>query len=408
MPLSRRQILRRRRVTVFGGLAILLVTAFYLPLTLLAPVTPVAAQIAPYSAPVLDPATLKFPSFGATAVGAVGYPGVLASSGTAKPVSIASITKIITVLVVLDSKPLTPGEAGPKIAITSADVALWNKQVAQNGSVAPVRAGITLTQTDLVDLVLIKSANNYAETLVNWAFGSEQAYLPIARAWLKKQQLTHTSLADSTGFAPGNRSTSADLVELGKLALANPVVSAIVATKSQTVSFIGPIKNTNKLLGSKGVRGIKTGTTDDAGACLLFAADYTVGSTTVTVVGVMLGATTHPALNASIRSLLSGVAKSFHEVQLVSKGDSFAKYTTAWGTATEAVAAHDSSVVVWGDTPVTMLVQADDVALSSSGKQVGELLFTVGTTSISVPLTLSRTIADPGAWWRLTHPTELF
>ena len=408
MPLSRRQILRRRRLTVFGGLGVLLAGGFYLPMTLLAPLSPVAANIAPYEAPVQEPVELSFPDFGSTAVGAIGYPGTLAISGDTKPVPIASITKVITVLVVLEKKPLAIDEAGPSILMTGADVALWNKQVAQNGSVAPVSSGISLSERELMDLILVKSANNYAETLVNWAFGSEKAYLPIAREWLATHNLENTSLTDSTGFDSGNRASSADLVELGKLALANPVVSDIVGTKSEAVAHVGTIKNTNDLLNVPGVRGIKTGTTDDAGACLLFAIDYAVGDETITIVGVMLGGDTHPELNSRIKKLLKTVKSSFHEVQLSAKGQVFGSYSTAWGDASDVVATEESSVVVWGETPVTALVSAEDVGVSVSGDDVGELTFAVGEQTVVVPLELSATIEDPGPWWRLTNPVELF
>ena len=73
MPLSRRQILRRRRVTVFGGLTALLGTTIYLPLTLLAPLSPAPAQVAAYETPVQEAISLSFPDFGAAAVGAVGF-----------------------------------------------------------------------------------------------------------------------------------------------------------------------------------------------------------------------------------------------------------------------------------------------------------------------------------------------
>jgi serine-type D-Ala-D-Ala carboxypeptidase (penicillin-binding protein 5/6) len=408
MPLSRRQILRRRRVTVFGGLAVVLGTAIYLPLTLLAPLDAATAQVAPYESPVQEALDLAFPEFGASAVGAIGFAGTFASSGDDTALPIASITKVITVLVVLDAKPLTENEQGPSIDITQADVALWNKQVAQNGSVAPVRAGITLTERQLMDLVLVKSANNYAETLVNWAFGSEKAYLPIARDWLKENALLNTSLADSTGFSPGNRATSTDLVELGKIALAHPVLAAIVDTETEIVPNIGAIENTNELLGSSGVRGIKTGTTDDAGACLLFAADYMVGEHPVTVVGVMLGGKTHPELNERIKKLLKSVKKSFHEVTLASDGQVFASYETEWGDETNAVAAETSTVLVWGQTPVTLLVDAEDLTTATSGSDAGELQFTVGTQTVVVPLELTATVDDPGPWWRLTNPAALF
>jgi len=243
---------------------------------------------------------------------------------------------------------------------------------------------------------------------VNWAFGSEKAYLPIAREWLATHNLENTSLTDSTGFDSGNRASSADLVELGKLALANPVVSDIVGTKSEAVAHVGTIKNTNDLLNVPGVRGIKTGTTDDAGACLLFAIDYAVGDETITIVGVMLGGDTHPELNSRIKKLLKTVKSSFHEVQLSAKGQVFASYSTAWGDASDVVATEESSVVVWGETPVTALVSAEDVGVSVSGDDVGELTFAVGEQTVVVPLELSATIEDPGPWWRLTNPVELF
>jgi len=408
MPLSRRQILRRRRVTVFGGLAVVLGTAIYLPLTLLAPLDAATAQVAPYESPVQEALDLAFPEFGASAVGAIGFDGTFATSGDDTALPIASITKVITVLVVLDSKPLEVGEQGPSIGITQNDVALWNKQVAQNGSVAPVRAGITLTERQLMDLVLVKSANNYAETLVNWAFGSEKSYLPVARDWLKENNLLKTSLADSTGFLPGNRATSSDLVELGKIALANPVLSEIVDTKSEVVPNIGEIENTNELLGSTGVRGIKTGTTEDAGACLLFAADYMIGEHPVTVVGVMLGGKTHPELNERIKKLLKSVKASFHEVTLATDGQVFASYDTQWGDATQAVAAETSTVLVWGQTPVTLLVDVEDITTATSGADAGELRFAVGPDTVVVPLELTTTVDDPGPWWRLTNPAALF
>ena len=408
MPLSRRQILRRRRVTVFGGLGLVLGTAIYLPLTLLAPLEAATAQVAPYESPVQEALDLAFPDFGASAIGAIGFDGTFASSGDDTALPIASITKVITVLVVLDAKPLEVGEQGPSIDITQTDVALWNKQVAQNGSVAPVRAGITLTERQLMDLVLVKSANNYAETLVNWAFGSEKSYLPVARDWLKENKLLKTSLADSTGFLPGNRATSSDLVELGKIALANPVLAAIVDTKSEVVPNIGEIENTNELLGSTGVRGIKTGTTEDAGACLLFAADYMIGEHPVTVVGVMLGGKTHPELNERIKKLLKSVKASFHEVTLATDGQVFASYDTPWGDGTQAVAAETSTVLVWGQTPVTLLVDVEDITTAPRGADAGELRFAVGPETIVVPLELTSTIDDPGPWWRLTNPGALF
>lgn len=406
MPLSRRQILRRRRITVFGGLGLVLATAFYLPFTLLAPLHASAAQLDPYVAPVTAAPALTFPGYGATAVGAVGFPGVLAKSGTDDPLPLASITKIVTALVTLEAKPLDVQEAGPEIAFTSTDVALYNSYLQRFGSVKPVRSGLVLSYRQVLELTVVASANNYTESLVNWAFGSEAAFLPVANAWLAEHGLDSMVLNDSTGMNPANVGTASDLIELGKLALADPLVSELVSTKTVSIPNVGDIKNTNKLLGDAGVRGIKTGTLDEAN--LLFAADYEVGSETVTVIGVMLGAKDHKVLDADVVTLLMSVKPGFQEVVLATTGQEYGSYATVWGDESDVVAAEDASVVVWADTAISLLVTARPITLGAKGEDVGSLNFTVGTSTIEVPLELEETIDDPGPGWRLSHPTELF
>jgi D-alanyl-D-alanine carboxypeptidase (penicillin-binding protein 5/6) len=408
VPLSRRQILRRRRVTVFGGLAVVLATGFYLPLTLLAPLGTASAQVLPYTAPVEPAAEITFPGYGASAIGAIGFPGTLAASGSTEALPIASLSKVITALVVLEAKPLTTDEAGPDISFTAADVALYRSYLAANGKVEPVRSGIVLTQREVLNLTLISSANNYTASLVNWAFGSQDAYVPAVTAWLAANGLTGTTMVEPTGMSPQNVSTAADLVEIGKLALANPLIAQITSTKSEVIPEVGTIENTNDLLAIDGIHGIKTGTLDEAGACLLFAADYVIGTETVTVVGVVLGGKDHPSLDTDIRAMLTGVAAGFHDVQLVTEGQEFARYTTDWDASTTAVAAEGKSVIVWSNTPISLLVQSDPVGLAAAGSDVGILTFAVGSSTVTVPLELSTGVDDPGAGWRLTNPAELF
>jgi D-alanyl-D-alanine carboxypeptidase (penicillin-binding protein 5/6) len=395
-------------VTVFGGLGIVLASGFYLPLTLLAPLSASTAQILPWVAPVTEAPVLDWPDYGASAIGAIDFPGTLAVGGSAEALPIASITKVITALVVLESKPLGLDEAGPDISFTSADVRLYTSYLHRNGKVEPVRSGIVLNQRQVLELTLVASANNYTASLVNWAFGSEEAFLPVARAWLTAHGLNNTFLSDATGMDPENRATATDLIELGKIALADPIVSLMVDTEHISIPDVGEIDNTNDLLGEGGVRGIKTGTLDEAGACLLFAADYTIGSEVVTVIGVMLGGKDHPSLDEDIRKLLTTAQSGFHEVSLATAGANFASYATAWGDRSDVVATESASIVLWADTPITLLVQAAPVTLDEAGTAVGSLSFSVGTRTIDVPLELTSEIDDPGAWWRLTHPGELF
>jgi serine-type D-Ala-D-Ala carboxypeptidase (penicillin-binding protein 5/6) len=408
MPLTRRQIYFRRRAAVFGGGLIALAAAFYLPLTLLAPLQEADAQVAPWETRVAVQPTVDFPEYGASAIGAIGHPGVLASGGSAAALPIASISKVITALVILEAKPLALGESGPDIAFGDDDVRLYEAQVAQNGSVAPVYSGQVMTQRNAMNVMLIASANNYAESLANWAFGSPEAFAAAATDWLARSGLAATAIVEPTGVSPDNVSTSADLVELGRIALGNPVVAEIVATDAIDIPELGVIENTNALLGIAGVDGIKTGTLDEAGSCLLFSQDYTVGESTITLVGVVLGGPDHDTVDAAIQSMLTQVDAGFQSVTLVEEGQPLATYDTAWGDASTAVAASTLSVVAWSATPIAVATSSEAVRLAEEGTEVGTLRFTVGDRTMQVPLRLDSTIDDPGAWWRLTHPFELF
>jgi len=393
---------------VFGGLLILLTVLFYLPMTLLAPLretTPVVPAHVEEPGPA---AALAFPGYGAAAIGALEFPGVLAAAGSEKALPMASITKIVTALVVLQKHPLGVDEAGPRVTMTAADVALYTSYRAVNGKVAPVSAGEVYTQRELMDLMLIESANNYATTLAVWAFGSEKAYVAAARDWLAGRQLPSLTIVDATGLDAGNRGTASDLIELGRLALADPLVSAIVGTEKLTMHDVGLVENSNELLGTHGVTGIKTGTLDSFGANLLFSGEYAIGSTSITVIGVVLGGTDHPTLNKAIVKLLASVQEGFHEVDVSDVGEDFATYTTAWGQTAEAEAGAEAVLLTWSDTPITAQVSVDPVRLGDAGARVGEVVYTAGERSVVVPLVLSSALTDPGPGWRLTHPGELF
>lgn len=410
MPLTRRQVHRRRRVFVgiLGVLLLALIGAgIYVPVTLAAPLPSAAAVLTP-PAPVRNPPVVAtFPGFGRGALGAVGFDGVLASSGSQKPGPIASITKVITALVVLDAKPLAVGEQGPTITFTDADIAIYYRVLAQNGSLAPVAAGVTMSQRQVLETMLLPSANNYAQSLATWAFGSVDAFLVAARSWLDARGFTDTRLLDSNGLSDGNVSTPANLVEIGKLALANPVLSTIVATPVATEPYVGKIANTNTLLGTAGVDGIKTGTSDFA-AFLLFSADFPVGSSTVTVVGVILDAKDHAVLNSAVLTLLDSVRSGFREVTLTTKGQPYASYRTVWGQQATAVSTETRVVTVWSDTPITAAAVADPVRTAPVAALVGTVTFTVGKQTVSIPLGLDRPLAEPDGWWKLSNPGELF
>lgn len=398
---------RRRRLSAAGLILVLLISGTYLVGTQL--------FVPPAATPTINAihlrrgsaATVTWPDYGSGALGAVGYPGPLSTHGDQGPVPIASITKIVTALVVLRAKPLNQGEAGPTITFTNADVGYYNDQLAQDGSVAPVTAGSSLTESQTLQAMLLPSANNYATSLAVWAYGSVPAYLTAAQAWLSRRHLTHTSIVDTSGISPHSTSSPGDLVTLGELALANPALASIVDQPAADLPGIGIVKNTNQLLGTAHVDGIKTGTTDQAGACLLFASTITVGSQHVVIVGVLLNGATHTQLDTDITTVLSTATAGFHQTQLAAAGDTFGSYHTAWGQTVDLVAQKDVSAVVWSDSSTTVTATARPSATGVAGDTVGTATFTNGGDVITVPLTLSSSFSDPGPWWRAFHPAEM-
>ncbi|HEY5441984.1 MAG TPA: serine hydrolase, partial [Candidatus Saccharimonadales bacterium] len=173
-------------------------------------------------------AQLTWPTSGQSAVGIVGS-SILATHNAQTPVPTASTAKLITALVVLREKPLSLGQQGPIITLTAADAALYSSYMAQGGSVVPVVASEQISEYQMLQAIMLPSANNMADSLAIWAFGSLHDYNVAATAYLNQLGLTHTHVgSDASGFAPTTTSTAHDLVRLGELAMQNPVLSQVV------------------------------------------------------------------------------------------------------------------------------------------------------------------------------------
>lgn len=353
------------------------------------------------------PADLALPTDGRMALAADGFDGLIAHSGDQGEAPIASITKVVTALVVLEAKPIEGDAEGPTITFTDVDVQIRNDVLAQNGSNAPVSAGLELSERDALTVMLLPSANNYAISLANWAFGSTEAFVSAATEWLRAHGLTQTRITEPTGLSSLNVSTPSDLVQLARLAEADPVVADIVDEPSATITGVGLIENTNTLLGQAGIVGIKTGTTDEAGSCLLFAARITVGDRPVLLVGVLLGGSSHDAVDDDVRALVETATSAFRLVTVANAGDTVATATTAWGETSSVVAESSLSVVAFGDIPVTASTQIAQFRAEPAGAAVGTLTASSGSQHAQSALLLTEPLADPGPWWRLAHAEVL-
>ena len=262
--------------------------------------------------PSLEDADLAWPADAAAAVGTVEH-GVLASSKNESPRPIASMAKVILALAIMEKQPFGQGETGKTYIFTEQDVKNLNSQIADNGSVLPVLIGQELTEYQALQRILIASDNNVADKMTRDIFGSEEAYLSYANKMLKKMGLSQTTVADPSGLSPQTLSTPSEMVELGIAAMKNPSLAEIVAMPTAELPGIpgSVITNTNKLLGADGVVGVKTGTTDEAGYCLLFAARHLdKNHQEMTIVGVVMGSKSADGRFADSRELLLSVKEA--------------------------------------------------------------------------------------------------
>ena len=328
-----------------------------------------------------------------------------ASSGLDRVQPMASISKVITALVVLEAKPLTDAnDAGPTITFSRADHALYDEYYVRNATIAAMPTGSRMSQRDALKMMLVISASNYADAVARWAYGSQRAFLRAADAWLTAHGLTDTTMVEPTGIDARNTSTPADMMLLGELAMANPTIAAIVGSETLNVSgFSG--RNTNLLLGDDGVNGIKTGTLNGSGSNLLFSARLPVGlGDPLEVTGVVLGGSSREAVDRNVAGLLDSVSAGFHDVTLGSRGDQVGGLSTAWGSHAKIVLADDASVFTWSDTPIEVTMSPIAYRDGQADEIVGTVTWTAGQNSTSVDLVLDADLEPPDTWWLLTNP----
>lgn len=360
---------------------------------------------------VQSPASkLAWPSVGESAVGVVDS-SILETHGVQTPLPTASTAKLITALAVLHQKPLTLGQQGPTITLTASDVALYTSYANQEGSVVQVAAGEQISEYQMLEALLLPSANNMADSLAVWAFGSLRAYSDFANTYVKQLGLTNTHIgSDASGLAPTTTSTASDLVRLGELAMQQPVLAQIVGQPTASgIPMVGTVKNVNFLLGTDNIVGIKTGNSNEVGGVFVSAARTTVNGKPVTIITALSNAATlFEALKYSL-PLIQSAQTNFTAVSVVKAGAVIGHYHQPWGGTLTAIADKSIATHIWNSTAISPVIHLQSVSTRASVSQViGSITIpkpAIGDTqAIAVKLQIPPT--KPTIWWRLLHPLE--
>ncbi|KAF2415511.1 D-alanyl-D-alanine carboxypeptidase [Microbacterium sp. B35-30] len=382
---------------VFGAYA---ATTLLWPLHAVAP-TVIAMEVQPIAAPAATPV---WPAEGSAAEGVAGISGTLASS--ADPDAIASITKVVTALVVLEEMPLALGEQGPEFRFTSADRSRYWQYLSNGESALNVPVNGSLTEYQMLEGILVGSANNYADRLAQSICPSDAVFASAASSWLAAHGVPGVTVFEPTGMDPRNTASAEALVVLAQKALAHPVIAEIVAKQSVDLPGAGNVKNTNGLLADPGVVGIKTGTLDAWN--LLSAKDITVGDTTVRLYASVLGQPDDEARLAASRAIYAQLEAELQLKPSVTANTVAGQVETLWGDEVDVITSGDASVILWNGGSGTVTPAYDLDESRDAGDVIGSLTVTGPLDETAVDLQLAADITEPSPWWRLTHPLDLF
>ena len=257
----------------------------------------------------------------------------------------------------------------------------------------------------MLQALLIPSGDNIATTLADWAFGSLYNYLSYANELATTWGMTQTHFADASGLSPQTVSSATDLVILGDKMMATPVLAEIVSQAQMTLPMVGKVNNYNTLLGQDNIIGIKTGNTDEAGGCFLFAATNNISGQNVTVVGAILGAVSRNTALQSTKLFILRNNPNFKIITLAKKGQTIGTYHPKWGQPVKAVAKSDLNILVATNDKISTNITLPDLrAPKNTDEKVGTISAKIGPEEISVPIVLETKITKPSIFWKIMHP----
>ncbi|MFQ1744975.1 D-alanyl-D-alanine endopeptidase [Aeromonas veronii] len=182
---------------------------------------------------------------------------------------IASLTKLMTALVVLDAKQ----NLNQTITVDKNDL----DRVKHTHS--RIRMGTKVTRRDALHLALMSSENRMASALARHYPGGRSAFVRAMNNKARQLGMRNTHFYDSTGLSTRNVSTAQDLGKLAAAAYRQPLIRQFTQDENREMRFSAPayslmFNNTNPLVKNPNwdVRLSKTGFTDEAGRCLVMRA----------------------------------------------------------------------------------------------------------------------------------------
>ncbi|MBD0347693.1 MAG: D-alanyl-D-alanine carboxypeptidase [Thermoleophilia bacterium] len=316
--------------------------------------------------------------------GATGEP--LAAKAPRRRLPMASITKLMTVLLALERSRL-----GERV-IVQAD------STSAGGSTIYLRTGERLTVRDLVEAALIQSANDAALALAEHVGrGDDRRFVRLMNRRARQLNLRETHFVRPDGLdAAGHVSSAHDVTRLARVVMNKPFVRATVRKRSVVIAGGRRLATWNDLLATfPGLVGVKTGHTSRAGWCQVAAAR----GQGVTIYATILGSPSRAQRNDDLAALLRWGLSRYRAATVVSQRRVYASVEAPFGRGpVRLVAPRGVRRAVRVGRPLRERVVAPAVVSLpvAKGQQLGEVRVYEGRRLIArSPLVAARRVDSP-------------
>lgn len=293
----------------------------------------------------------------------------------------ASTTKILTAIIAIENGQL------------DADVKVSPQAAATRGSSMYLFPGQTLALRELLEGLMLRSGNDAAVAIAEHIAGSTAEFAQMMNKKAIAVGAKESNFVNPNGLsAVGHYSSAYDLAVIARYALSNPVFAEIVRTRESSIDWFDrkgkeqakTIRNTNKLLWMfADADGIKTGTTNEAGPCLVASATRD-GQKLISVV-----LHDHERWSDSMRLLQYGF-QNFDLVEYAANGQVLASLPVKNGL-TDAIsvkAAEAAAIVVKAGDAAATTVEVDLPEMIKApvfqGQKVGEVIFYTHDKAIKI------------------------
>ena len=323
---------------------------------------------------------------------------VLYEHNAHEPLPPASVTKIMTMLLIMEA--IDAGRIRWEDPVSASETA-----AAKGGSQIYLKAGETMTVTDLLKSIAVSSANDAACAMAEHICGSEGAFVEAMNEKARALGMEDTHFVNCTGLddspeAAEHRTSAYDIALMSRQLLKHhPDIKKFTTIWMDTIrdGAFG-LSNTNKLIRFySGATGLKTGFTSGAGYCL----SATASREGMELIAVVMGSDTSQSRNESCKRLLDYGFASYALVRPEPEGES--RVPVKLGTAESVRAVPEKEAVLLLDKArknnvaarVELLAEAP--APVAAGTKLGELVICAGDEILErIPMVAEESVPRLG------------